>query len=139
MASVLARIENGPAVLHALQQVRDEVTRAGSMSSAVLNIIIRQFALTLASAGDVIVARVRTSAKPREESLKAIAYEDGRNRWNSSITSKMSRDAGRRNPNLYECKSCSGITAHVAKGLEFNTIIWGSQSVATLNPWLISS
>ena len=49
VASVLAKIENGAAVVNALQQVRDEVSRAAATSSGVLNIIIRHFGLSRTS------------------------------------------------------------------------------------------
>ena len=49
VASVLTKIENGAAVLNALQEVRDEVIRAATTSSGVLNIIIRRFGLNRAS------------------------------------------------------------------------------------------
>jgi DNA helicase II / ATP-dependent DNA helicase PcrA len=118
MASVLARIENGPEVLNALQQVRDEVTRAGSMSSAVLNIIIRQFGLNRTS--PAIVA-VLDFVKRWEEKPKAITKTGEIGEFIDYL--QYFRTAGGVIPISTGAENAVRLmTAHVAKGLEFNHV-----------------
>jgi DNA helicase II / ATP-dependent DNA helicase PcrA len=118
MASVLARIENGPEVLNALQQVRDEVTRAGSMSSAVLNIIIRQFGLSRSS--PAIVA-VLDFVKRWEEKPKAITKTGEIGEFIDYL--QYFRTAGGVIPISTGAENAVRLmTAHVAKGLEFNHV-----------------
>jgi len=69
VASVLAKMENGAAVLSSLQQVRNELTRGAATSSGVLNLIIRQFELNRASPA---IAAVLDFVKRWEEKPKAI-------------------------------------------------------------------
>ena len=118
MASVLAKIENGPGVLNALQQVRDEVTRAGSMSSAVLNTIIRQFELSRTS--PAIVA-VLDFVKRWEEKPKAITKTGEIGEFIDYL--QYFRTAGGVIPISTGAENAVRLmTAHVAKGLEFNHV-----------------
>ena len=118
MASVLAKIENGPEILNALQQVRDEVTRTGSMSSAVLNIIIRQFGL---SRGSPAIVAVLDFVKRWEEKPKAITKTGEIGEFIDYL--QYFRTAGGVIPISTGAENAVRLmTAHVAKGLEFNHV-----------------
>jgi DNA helicase II / ATP-dependent DNA helicase PcrA len=116
VASVLAKIENGPAVLNILQQVRDEVTRAATMSSGVLNIIIRNFGLNRTS--PAIIA-VLDFVKRWEDKPKAITKTGDIAEFIDYL--QYFRTAGGVIPISTGAENAVRLmTAHVAKGLEFN-------------------
>jgi DNA helicase-2/ATP-dependent DNA helicase PcrA len=118
MASVLAKIENGPDVLNALQQVREEVTRAGSMSSAVLSVIIRQFGL---SRNSPAIVAVLDFVKRWEEKPKAITKTGEIGEFIDYL--QYFRTAGGVIPISTGAENAVRLmTAHVAKGLEFNHV-----------------
>ncbi len=118
MATVLAKIENGSAVLNALQQVRNELNRAATTSSGVLNIIIRHFGLNRAS--PAIVA-VLDFVKRWEEKPKAITKTGDIAEFIDYL--QYFRTAGGVIPISTGADNAVRLmTAHVAKGLEFNHV-----------------
>jgi DNA helicase II / ATP-dependent DNA helicase PcrA len=116
VASVLAQIEGGAAVLTTLQEVRDQIARTGSTSRAALEIIIRMFRLDRTSPALAAVLEFvrRWEEKPivkTKELAELLEYLDYFREARGAIPLETpAQDAVRL------------MTAHAAKGLEFKHV-----------------
>jgi len=116
VASVLGQIEGGAAVLSTLQEVRDEIARTSAKSRAALEIIIRKFAFERTSpvVEAILEFVVQWEAKPivrTKEVAELLEYLGYFREARGAIPmATPERDAVRL------------MTAHAAKGLEFNHV-----------------
>jgi len=116
VASVLGQIEGGAAVLSALQEVRDEIARTSAKSRGALEIIIRKFGFQRSSpvlaAISEFVSRWETKSIVRTKELAELLeyLEYFREARGAIPLATPDRDAVRL------------MTAHAAKGLEFNHV-----------------
>jgi DNA helicase II / ATP-dependent DNA helicase PcrA len=116
VASVLGQIEGGAAVLKALQEVRDEIARTSAKSCAVLEVVIPKFGFQGASPVLTAIREFvrRWEDKPivrTKELAELLEYlEYFRQAHGTIAMATPERDAVRL------------MTAHAAKGLEFNHV-----------------
>ncbi|MBV8051835.1 MAG: ATP-dependent helicase [Acidobacteriaceae bacterium] len=116
VASVLADIEGGPAVLKTLQEVRDEIARTACKSRTALEIIVRTFRLNRASPAVAAILEFvrRWEEKPvvkTKELAELLEYLDYFREARGAIPlDTPDQDAVR------------FMTAHAAKGLEFKHV-----------------
>jgi DNA helicase II / ATP-dependent DNA helicase PcrA len=116
MASVLEQIEGGMAVFEMLQQARDEITQAGGKGRAALDIIIRRFGLDRSSRSlhavlDFVGKWEKKAITKTGEIAELLEYLDYF-REAHGVIPMPSRDDN----------AVRLITAHSAKGLEFNHV-----------------
>jgi len=116
VALVLRQIEGGAAVLEALRQTRDEVTQAGAKSRAALEIIIRCFGLDRSSRPlrAVLDFVSNWEGKPITKTGEIAELLDYLDYFREAhgVIPMPSRDEN----------AVRLITAHAAKGLEFNHV-----------------
>ncbi|HYA23969.1 MAG TPA: ATP-dependent DNA helicase [Terriglobales bacterium] len=116
VAAVLGQIEGGGSVLNALQEVRNEIARASAKSRATLEIIIRKFIFSGASP---VVAAIREFVSQWEakslvrtkELAELLEYLEYFREARGAIS--MTTPDG---------DAVRLLTAHAAKGLEFNHV-----------------
>ncbi|MGO9125460.1 MAG: ATP-dependent helicase [Terriglobales bacterium] len=116
VADVLKQIPGGPAVLNALQQVRDEITKANAKSRAAVEIIVRKFGFDRSS--PALVAILEFIRKWEEKPITSsgqipelLEYLDYFHEAGGAIP--MSSP---------EVDAVRLMTAHAAKGLEFDHV-----------------
>jgi DNA helicase-2/ATP-dependent DNA helicase PcrA len=117
VAAVLEKIPGGSSVLNALQEVRDEITRSKAKSRAAVEIIVHRFALDRTS--PALVAIIEFIRKWEEKPItisgqisELLEYLD------------YFREAGGTIPmSSPEVDAVRLMTAHVAKGLEFDHVV----------------
>ena len=116
VGSVLAQIDGGPAVLASLQKVRDEITQTAAKSLAALNIIIRSFGFDrssppLASILDFVNKWEQKPTTKTAEIGELLEYLEYFQEAHGAIPLPSTDDDAVRL-----------MTAHAAKGLEFNHV-----------------
>jgi DNA helicase-2/ATP-dependent DNA helicase PcrA len=117
VAAVLEKIPGGSSVLNALQEVRDEITRSNAKGRAAVDIIVRRFGFDRIS--HALVAIVEFIRKWEEKPItiggqisELLEYLD------------YFREAGGTIPmSSPEVDAVRLMTAHVAKGLEFDHVV----------------
>ena len=82
VGSVLAQIDGGPAVLAALQKVRDEITQTTAKSLAALNIIIRSFGFDRSSPLAGLHPRFCKTNGSKNPPPRRAQWENCSNIWN---------------------------------------------------------
>jgi DNA helicase II / ATP-dependent DNA helicase PcrA len=117
VAAVLGQIEGGTAVLNALQEVRDEIARTSAKSRAALDIMIRRFGFdrtspVLTAILDFVKQWETNPIVKTKEIAELLEYLQYFREARGSIPmATAERDAVRL------------MTAHAAKGLEFNHVL----------------
>jgi DNA helicase-2/ATP-dependent DNA helicase PcrA len=116
VASILAKIEGGPAVLEALQQTRNEITRAGAKGRPAVEIVIRHFRLDRSSRPLLAVIEFIADweEKPVTKTGEIAEFLEYLEYFREARGAIPMPSRGENAVRL--------VTAHAAKGLEFNHV-----------------